>query len=96
MKILITSANSAEAYQLKNKLEADTVILGDYMDLPEFMLKTGKMLQLPDPKTGSFAHQILTLSLDNGIEAIYPLREEEKELLKEAEQLFNEFNIEIK
>jgi hypothetical protein len=95
VKILITSANSAAAYQLKNKLNIDDVILGDYMELPELMLKSGKMIRLPNPGSGSYAHQILTLSLDNSIEAIYPLRDEEINFLKEAEQLFKEFNIEI-
>ena len=95
MKILITSANSAAAHQLKNKLNTDTIILGDYLDLPDFMVKTGKMIRLPDPKSGSYSHQILTLCLDNDITAIYPLREEEALLLKEAEQLFKEYNIDI-
>ena len=95
MKILITSANSAAAHQLKNTLNTDTVILGDYFDLPEFMVKTGNMLRLPDPKSGSYSHRMLTLCLDNDINIIYPLREEEAALLKEAEQLFNEYNISI-
>ena len=95
MKILITSANSAAAHQLKNKLNEDTVILGDYLDLPDFMLKARNMIRLPDPKSGSYSHQMLTLCLDNDINAIYPLREEEAVLLKEAEQLFKEYNISI-
>ena len=95
MKILITSANSAAAHQLKNKLNEDTVILGDYLDLPDFMLKARNMIRLPDPKSGSYSHQMLTLCLDNDINAIYPLREQEAMLLKEAEQLFKEYNISI-
>lgn len=95
MKILITSANSAAAHQLKNKLNEDTVILGDYLDLPDFMVKARNMIRLPDPKSGSYSHQMLTLCLDNDINAIYPLREEEAVLLKEAEQLFKEYNISI-
>jgi hypothetical protein len=96
VKILITSANSAAAHQLKNKLSDDTVIiLGDYLELPDFMLKTGNMIRLPDPKSGSYSHQMLTLCLDSDITAIYPLREEEAVLLKEAEQLFKEYNISI-
>ena len=59
------------------------------------MIKSGKMMRLPDPKSGSYVHQILTLSLDNGIEEIYPLRKEEAVLLEEAEQLFLEYNIKI-
>ena len=95
MKVLITSANSAAAHQLKNNLNTDEIILGDYMELPDFMVKSGKMLRLPDPKSGAYSHQILTLCLDNDIRTVYPLREEEAVLLKEAEQLFKEYNIEI-
>ena len=95
MSILITSANSADAYQLKSKLNADNIILGDYEELPALMLKSGKMIQLPNPKSASYSHQMLTLCLDKGIQTIYPLREEEAILLKESEQLFNEYEINI-
>lgn len=96
MAILITAAASAGSYQLKNKLENNDIILGDYMELPELMLKTGKMIRLPNPASGSYSHQVLTLCLDKGIDTIYPLREEEQGLLKEAAQLFEEYGIEIK
>jgi hypothetical protein len=95
VNILITSANSVAAHQLKNKLNADNVILGDYMELPEFMVKSGKMIRLPNPTSMAYSHEILTLCLDKNIGRIYPLREEETVLLIEAEQLFNEYNIEI-
>lgn len=95
MSILITSANSSYAYQVKNKLNADDIILGDYEELPALMLNSGKMIKLPDPKSASYSHQMLTLCLDKGIETVYPLREEEAVLLKEAEQLFNEYGITI-
>jgi len=95
VNILITSANSVAAHQLRNKLNADNVILGDYMDLPEFMLQLGKMIRLPNPASMAYSHEVLTLCLDKNIDRIYPLREEEAVLLKEAEQLFNEYNIEI-
>jgi hypothetical protein len=93
MSILITSANSADAYQLKSKLNEDDIILGDYEELPALMLKSGKMIQLPNPISASYSHQMLTLCLDKGIQTVYPLREEEAMLLKEAEQLFNEYGI---
>lgn len=95
MSILITSANSAAAYQLKSKLNVDEVILGDYEELPALMLKSGKMIQLPSPKSASYSHQMLTLCLDKGIQTVYPLREEEAILLKEAKQLFKEYDINI-
>lgn len=95
MSILITAATTAEAYQLKNKLGDDKVILGDFMELPELMIKTGKMIKLPNPASGSYSHQVLTLSLDKGIKTIYPLREKEIKLLAEARQLFEEYGITI-
>lgn len=95
MRILITAASSAEAYRLKKQLGADDVILGDYMDLPAFMLKNANMIKLPNPASMSYTHEMLTLSLDKEINAIYVLREVEASLLNEALQLFNEYGIEI-
>jgi hypothetical protein len=93
MSILITAATSAQAYQLKNKLEGKDIILGDHMDLPEFMVKTGKMIVLPKPTSASYTHEMLTLCLDKGVEQVYLLRPDETELLLKAETLFNEYNI---
>jgi hypothetical protein len=95
MAILITAAASAESYQLKNRLEGD-IILGDFMELPELMLRTGKMIELPNPASNSYSHQLLTLCIDKNIHTIYPLRKEEQVLLKESEQLFEEYGIGIK
>ena len=95
MSILITAANSAPAYKLKNLLNSDNLIMGDHMDLPDFMLKPGKLIRLPDPKSVSYTHEMLTLCLDMGIEAIYLFREQEILLLLKAETLFNEYNIKI-
>ena len=91
MNILITAATSAEAHKLKNQLTDDNVILGDYAGLPAFM----KIVKLPNPASASYAHEMLTLCLDKGIERIYALQEEEHALLKEAEQLFGEYGIEL-
>lgn len=95
MNVLITAANSAEAYQLKSKLNAWSILLGDYQELPEIMVKSGKMVKLPDPKSVSYMHEMLTLCLDKKIDTLYVLREEEAVLLKESEQLFTEYGIEI-
>jgi hypothetical protein len=95
LKILITSAASAQAYQLKGKLANPGTILGDYAELPATMLKAGNMLQLPNPNDASYAHKMLTLSLDNGIETIYALQPQEYNLLNEASLLFNEYGISI-
>ena len=95
MSILITAANSAPAYKLKNLLNGDNVIMGDHMDLPDFMLKPGKLIRLPDPKSTSYTHEMLTLCLDMGVETVYLFRQAEIDLLLEAETLFNEYNIKI-
>lgn len=96
MKILITAATSAKAYQLKSKLNNPDTLLGDYAELPATMLKTGHMLQLPNPLTdASYAHKMLTLSLDNQINTIYALQTAEFNLLTEAALLFSEYGINI-
>ncbi|MCR8557126.1 hypothetical protein KXD93_05710 [Mucilaginibacter sp. BJC16-A38] len=94
MKILITAATSAGAYKLKNQLSADDdVILGDYLELPAFMLKNADMVKLPNPASPSYTHEMLTLSLDKEVNKIYALRDEENKLLQESKQLFNEYGI---
>ncbi|MFD2146478.1 hypothetical protein [Mucilaginibacter antarcticus] len=95
MNILITSALSARAHQVKARLTANNILLGDYNDVPAFMLTQGKMIKLPSPQSSSFAHQMLTLCLDNAIEVLYLLDVAEAEALNESEQLFLEYNIEI-
>jgi hypothetical protein len=63
--------------------------------MPDFMLKPGKMIRLPNPASASYAHEMLTLCLDLNVDTVYPVNSEEKVLLAESEQLFNEFNITI-
>jgi len=92
---LITGAASAQAYQLKTKLSGHDILLGDYAELPDTMLKAGNMIALPNPSDASYAHKILTLSLDYGVETIYALQTAEHQLLMEANLLFNEYGITI-
>jgi hypothetical protein len=93
MKILITAASSAEAYRLKNQINTDNIILGDYLELPAFMLKSADMISLPNPASIAYAHEMLTLCLDKEINTVYPLRNEELINLLKTEQLFNEYGI---
>ncbi|MFB9845367.1 hypothetical protein [Mucilaginibacter ginsenosidivorans] len=95
MYTLITAANSSEAYALKNSLNTTDVLLGDYLELPEILIKSGKVVQLPDPLEISYTHRMLALCLDKNIDAIYPLRQQEKQLLKNSKQLFTEYGINI-
>ncbi|MES2375850.1 MAG: hypothetical protein V4553_04700 [Bacteroidota bacterium] len=95
MSVLITSALSAEAHRFKSKLNLTNVILGDYNDVPSFMLAQGKMIKLPNPQSFSYTHEMLALCLDNGIDTVYVLDNNEATLLMESKQLFTEYNIEI-
>ena len=92
MNTLITAANSAKAQQLKLKLSAANVILGDYEALPAFMLSPN-LIELPNPSSTSYAHEMLTLCLDKDITVLYPLRDEELVLLNQSKQLFTEYGI---
>jgi hypothetical protein len=94
VSILITSASSAQAQKLKKQLHTGSIILGDYSELPAFML-SANMIKLPNPASNSYAHQMLALCLDKQVNTIYALKNEEMILLKEAEQLFGEYGIEI-
>jgi hypothetical protein len=95
MYILITAAASARAYSLKNTLNTDAVLLGDYLELPELLVQSGKMIRLPEPQSASYTHQMLALCLDKNIGTIHVLRKAEAELLLNSKQLFNEYGIDI-
>ncbi|MBK0379084.1 hypothetical protein [Mucilaginibacter segetis] len=92
---LITAATSNIAYKQKNKLNNAEVLLGDYLELPAFMLKKAQMIALPHPQSASYTHEMLTLCLDKNIDSIYAATSEEAALLLKARQLFIEYNIEI-
>jgi hypothetical protein len=93
---LITAANSSAAYSLKNALNIDRILLGDYLELPDILIETGKFLKLPDPRNVAYTHQMLALCIDRNIDTIYALRDQEKQLLLNAKQLFFEYDIKIK
>ncbi len=95
MYTLITAANSSDAYNLKTKLNKENTLLGDYLDLPDFLVRSGKMLRLPDPKNTAYTHQMLALCLDKDIDTVYVLRDQEKQILLDAKQLFHEYDIKI-
>lgn len=96
MYTLITAANSSEAYSLKSSLSADHILLGDYLELPDLLIRSGKVISLPDPQNVAYTHKMLAICLDRDIDTIYTLRVQEKQLLLEAKQLFDEYGIKIK
>ncbi|HTD97661.1 MAG TPA: hypothetical protein VK668_00165 [Mucilaginibacter sp.] len=95
MYTLITAANSSQAYKLKTKLNSDHILLGDYLELPDLLVQSGKMLKLPNPQTIAYTHEMLALCLDRSIDTVYALRKQEQQLLLEAAQLFSEYDIKI-
>lgn len=95
MSILITAASSARAHQLKRELNNAEVLLGDYKDLPDVMLKAGRMMKLPNPQAETYPHQMLAFCLDNHIEQVHLLEATEAVQLKPAEQLFDEYGIQL-
>ena len=86
---------SANAHRLKILLSTEKIILGDYADIPTFMLQPGKMIKLPNPASDSYTHQMLALCLDNNISQLYALEELEYQILALATQLFDEYDIQI-
>ena len=95
MRILITAATSAQAQKAKIDLKDHDILIGDHLELPSFMVAKGSMLNLPKPTDSAYAHKMLTLCLDNGIEMVYLFREKEIALLTEAAQLFEEYGLKI-
>jgi hypothetical protein len=93
---LITAASLAQAHRLKSELIHEAIILGDYRDLPDVLLKSGKLIKLPNPGSISYTHEMLTLCLEKEIGIIYPLRDEEQKQLVNATRLFAEYGIKIK
>jgi hypothetical protein len=95
VNILITGASTAKAHQLKKDLGTATVLLGDYLDLPDVMLKSGRMLKLPSPQSETYPHQMLAFCLDNHIETVYMIYGAEAQQLQPAVQLFDEYGINL-
>lgn len=96
MKILITAAASAQAYQLERFLgKTEDAVFADSQELPKIMLKGRKFIKISAGDSFSFSHELLTACLDLQITTIYPLRKNEILALAEARQLFDEYNIKV-
>lgn len=95
--ILITEALSAKAHRLKSEYSANAVgiIMGDFNDVPEVMLKSRAIYKLPHPDAPAYPHQILTFCLDNSVSTVFVLNGQEIKALEPALQLFFEYDIQI-
>lgn len=96
MNILITAAATAQAYQIERLIRGTgTVFFADSADLPQFMLKKANLIKISAGDSPAFAHELLTICLDQQIGKVYPLRKEEIKALAEARTLFSEYGIQL-
>lgn len=96
MNILITAASSSLAYRLEKELDyASSVVFADAVDLPASLFKNRTYVRIPDEKSTSFAHILLSKCLDLDIQQIFPLRKFELLALEESRLLFEEYGITI-
>ena len=91
MKVLITSATSAQAHKLRSTLNFADIVLGDQVPMPAFM----GIIKLPIATSDTYAHEMLTLCLDNDITTIYLMEASEADILLSSKQLFKEYNIDL-
>lgn len=95
MSVLITAASHAEAYKLERILQLDDVIFADFRELPHLSFSGKRFLKIPAGNSASYAHMMLDLALNSGIEKIFPLYSEEILPLAESRQLFEEYGISV-
>mgnify|MGYP003296302268 CR=1 FL=1 len=95
MSVLITAASHAEAYKLERILQLPEVIFADYQELPHLASSGRKFIKIPAGNSASYAHEILDLALNRGIDRIFPLYADEILPLAESRQLFQEYGISV-
>lgn len=95
MKILITGGKSIQALKVLNSFINDQVILADYGDAPQFPSAKYHFISLGERNDDIIAHNLLTVCLDEHVEALMPLYDFETEQVAKSSILFQEFNIDI-
>lgn len=93
MAILITAASFAVAYKLERYLNESEVYFAEQIELPAIPGK--KFIRIPAASSPIFISEMLKICLDNQIVKIFPLKRSEIKELSEANQLFNEYGINI-
>lgn len=92
-KTLITCGNNPGVYFLEKWLSDCTFVYGDASFIAP--ISTSQQLLLPLVSQPDFIHQLLNICLDQQIESVFAMAAAEQELLAEAVELFEEFNIKL-
>jgi hypothetical protein len=95
LKILITGGKSIQALKLVKAYPNDEVILADYGEMPSFPSTTYRFLSLGAQNNDVIAHNLLTICLDEAVNAIIPLHQFEADEVLKSIVLFEEFNISV-
>jgi hypothetical protein len=95
LKILITGGKSIQALKLVKAYPEDQVILADYGEMPSFPSATYQFISLGAQNNEVIAHNLLTICLDEAVDAIIPLHQFETEEVLKSAVLFEEFNIRV-
>jgi hypothetical protein len=95
LKILITAGKSIQALKLVKAYPEDQVILADYGEMPSFPSATYRFISLGVQNAEVVAHNLLTICLDEAVDAIVPLHRFEADELLKSKVLFEEYNIRV-
>ena len=95
MKILITGGTSIQALKLVKAYPNDTVLLADYGEMPRFPSSTYRFISLGERNDDVTAHNLLTICLDEAVDAVLPIHAFEAIELEKSKVLFDEFNITV-
>ena len=93
--IIITAGTGAEAQSNAKNYPDARIIFADSRPVPEVLVKMGKYVQLPDPESPAFIHELLKCCLDHGADTIVLLSEREQALLQPQKLLFEEYSIQL-
>lgn len=95
-KVLITYGLRPFAQRVAKILPAEwEVLYASSEEIPAILLNKQQYIRIPAHTSPSYAHEMLSLSLDLGVDYLLPLGLGEFSLLAETELLFDEYNISI-
>lgn len=94
-RILITCGTTAFAQRIAKYCQNFEVIFACDDNISTFLLHTGKYFALPKATDTVYIHELLKLTLDQGINWILPLGLAEAEILSGSKVLFEEYDVAV-